>query len=892
MNHKNTLNPTCLRSLAACVACLLLGFPAPGRAAESAPDAQSALPFRDPDLPVAQRVEDLIGRFTVEEKISQLMMTSPAIPRLDIPEYDWWNEALHGVARNGIATVFPQAIGFAATWNPELIQRMADAIATEARAKNNVAITKKSGGSARYEGLTIWSPNINIFRDPRWGRGQETYGEDPFLTGRYGVAFVRGLQGNDPKYLKTVATIKHFAVHSGPEPERHEFDAVVSERDLRETYLPAFEVGIREGGATSLMSAYNAVNGIPASGNKMLLTDILRDEWGFRGAVVGDVDSVADIWLPKAHAYVKDAAEASAMAIKAGNDLCSGTTYKALPEALKRGLITEKELDEALRRLFVLRFQLGQFDPASRVPYRSIPISENDSPAHDQLALEVAQQSLVLLKNDGTLPWNPKDLKTVAVIGPTGDEAAALLGNYSGTPSREVTLDQSIKAKLEPLGVKVLTDCSLPMAKGYRIDNQPLPEGVLFTDDSRSEQGMKGEVFNNREFQGEPIATRTDKKIDLLWHEMYPVPHIPFRNASVRWSGVFVPQKSGEHILSLSVEGGVRLFVDDKLVIDGMSKPQSRTESAELPLNAGQAYMLRIEFAQQMARARIQLGWRPPGPDDSMDRALALAKEADHIVLTLGLTADLEGEEMPVSAEGFNGGDRTSIVLPAIQRELLEKVSALKKPTVVVLTCGSAVSFDPDQANAVLNCWYYGQRGADAVVAALIGETSPAGRLPVTFYRNDSDLPPFGDYSMANRTYRYFTGKPLFAFGHGLSYTTFDYEKLTLSSPTAKPDDTITAMVTVRNSGQRDSDEVVQLYATAIKPPVSMPLRQLIGFKRETIKAGETKAVEIAIPAQLLRRWDDVAKRYVVDPGAYRIAAGPASDQAPLDAELVIVSSK
>ena len=639
---------TCLPSLAGLAACLSLGLTIPGHAAES------DLPFCDPDLPVAKRVEDLIGRFTVEEKISQLMMASPAIPRLDIPAYDWWNEALHGVARNGIATVFPQAIGFAATWNPELIQRMADAISTEARAKNNEAIAKKGGGSKRYAGLTIWSPNINIFRDPRWGRGQETYGEDPFLTGRYGVAFVRGLQGNDPSYLKTVATIKHFAVHSGPEPERHEFDAVVSERDLRETYLPAFEVGIREGDAKSLMSAYNAVNGIPASGNKMLLTDILRDEWGFRGAVVGDVDSVADIWKPKAHAYVKDAAEASAMAIKAGNDLCSGTTYKALPDALKRGLITEKELDEALRRLFVLRFQLGQFDPASRVPYRSIPISENDSPAHDQLALEVAQQSLVLLKNDGTLPWNPKDLKTVAVIGPTGDEAAALLGNYNGIPRREVTLAQGIKAKLEPLGVKVLTDCSLPLAKGYRINGQPLPEGVLFTDASHSEQGMKGEVFNNREFQGEPIATRTDKKIDLLWHDMYPVPEIPSRDASVRWSGVLVPQKSGEYILSLAVEGRARLFVDDKLVINGMSKPKNRTESAELPLIAGQAYKLRIEFAQFMPRARIQLGWRPPGLDDTMDRALALAKEADHIVLTLGLTADLEGEEMTVTAEGFN----------------------------------------------------------------------------------------------------------------------------------------------------------------------------------------------------------------------------------------------
>jgi beta-glucosidase len=850
--------------------------------------ASSAELFLNSDLPVERRVDDLISRLTASEKISQLMMASPAIPRLNIPEYDWWNEALHGVARNGTATVFPQAIGIAATWNPELIQRMADAISTEARAKNNEAIRKSGGGSARYAGLTIWSPNINIFRDPRWGRGQETYGEDPFLTSCYAVAFVRGLQGSDTNYLKAVATVKHFAVHSGPESLRHKFDAVVSDRDLRETYLPAFEAGIREGGAKSLMSAYNAVDGVPASASKMLLTDILRDEWGFNGAVVGDVDSVGDIWKRASHSYAKDAAEASALAIKAGNDLCSGTTYEALPEALKRGLITEKELEGALRRLLLLRLKLGHFDPASRVSYRNIPISENDSPAHDQLALEVARQSLVLLKNDGTLPWRPKELKTVAVIGPTGDEPSALLGNYSGTPSRLVTLAKGIKAKLEPLGIKVLTDFSVPLVKGYRINGQPFPAGVLFADAARSQAGLKGDVFKNIKFEGEPTATRTDAQVDFQWDEAQPVSGIPISKASVRWSGVLIPPTSGEHVLSLATEGSVRLFVDDKLVIDGGRKGGERIWSVPLPLNAGQIYKVRLEFAQTRPRAHIQFGWRSPGQDDAMERALAVARQADHIVLTLGLTPDLEGEEMSVNAEGFDGGDRKTILLPTIQRELLEKISALKKPTVVVLTCGSAVSFDMDKANAILNCWYYGQCGADAVAETLLGEYNPSGRLPITFYRNDSDLPPFENYSMSNRTYRYFSGKPLFAFGHGLSYTSFDYKNISLSTRSAKPDANVTVSVEIKNTGRRDGDEVVQLYATAVKAPVPMPLKQLVGFQRVSLKAGETKTVKFDLPANRLRRWDEIGKRYVVGAGVYKIVAGPASDQPSLSAELDI----
>jgi beta-glucosidase len=850
----------------------------------SAQPPSDALAFRNPDLPIEKRVDDLLSRLTIEEKVGQTMMASPEIERLGIPRYDWWNEALHGVARNGTATVFPQAIGLAATWNPELHQRIADAISTEARAKNNETVRSSGGHTKRYQGLTLWSPNINIFRDPRWGRGQETYGEDPFLTGRFAVAFVRGLQGDDPHYLKTVATVKHFAVHSGPEPLRHRFDAVVSERDLRETYLPAFETGIREGGAASLMSAYNAVDGVPAPANTKLLQQILRDEWGFRGAVVGDVDNVADMWRKNGHGFAASAAEASALAIKAGNDLCSGKTYEALAEALAKGAVAEKDIDSALRRLLLLRFRLGQFDPPERVPYRGLVMDEKVVAANDQLALDAARQSLVLLKNDGTLPWDAKQLKTVAILGPTGDDGSALLGNYSGTPSRKITLAQGIKSRLEAAGVKVLVEPGVPVVKGFRMSGKPFPAGVLFTDAERSGSGLKGEIFAHEQqdakkaqVEGKPVATRTDAQIDLQWDEAQPVEGIPISLASVRWAGVMIPPKSGEYVLGIVAEGAVRLFIDDKRVIDSWRKDPERPLSTTLQLEAGKSYNVRLEYAQLTAKGRIQFGWIIPGEDDALDRAMAAAKQADHIVLTLGLTPDLEGESMSVTAEGFTGGDRLTLQLPATQREMLEKVSALKKPTVVVLTTGSAITFDQDNANAVLLCWYYGQRGADAVAEALLGEYNPAGRLPITFYCDDGDLPPFESYSMSNRTYRYFNGKPLYPFGHGLSYTTFRYSNVAISNAAVSSGGSFTVGATLENTGPLDGEEVVQVYATALNPSVPMPIKQLVGFQRVAIKAGEARNVKIAVPLSLLRHWNEADNRYLTSPGDYRISVGPSS---------------
>jgi beta-glucosidase len=857
--------------------------------------AEELPPFRDPALPVERRVEDLISRLTVQEKVPFLMMGNPAVPRLGIPAYCWWNEALHGVARNGTATVFPQAIALAATWNPALHHEIADVISTEARAKNNETIALSGGDTQIYQGLTIWSPNINIFRDPRWGRGQETYGEDPFLTSRFAVAFVRGLQGDNPRYLKTVATVKHYAVHSGPEPERHAFDAVISERDLWETYLPAFEAGVREGGALSLMSAYNAVNGIPAPANVELLKKILRERWGFAGAVVGDVDNVSDMWREGGHRFSPDAASASATAIRAGNDLCSGGTYWNLPDALARGLVTEAELDAALRRLLTLRFRLGQFDPPECVPYRAIPPSANNAPAHDQLALEAARQSLVLLKNDGTLPFDSATLKTVAVLGPTGGEVSALLGNYSGTPFRHVTLADGIRSKLEARGVKVLVERGVPLVRPLHPGGNPISQDVLFTDASRTTPGLHGEIFAHTaqdavapQVEGRPASTRTDLQVNLYWNEAQPVTGIPIKDTGARWTGVLVPPVSGEYRLGLIAEGAVRLRLDDQLVIDSWKPERERPLDATVQLEAGRTYAVHLDYVQLTQNGRVQFGWIAPGGNDELERALAAAREADHIVLTLGITPDLEGEEMSVNAEGFKGGDRLDIALPAPQRELLARVAELKKPVAVVLTSGSSISLDDSQAGAVLLAWYFGQRGADAVAEALLGEINPAGRLPVTFYRRTEDLPPFSDYSMRNRTYRYFTGQPLYAFGHGLSYTTFAYEQIALSTSSARAGDTIRVSVTVRNTGTRDGDEVVQVYATAKNPPVPMPLRQLVGFVRVPFKAGETKTVNLDVPVECLHRWDEAADRYVVDPGVWRIAAGPASDRATLAAPLIV----
>lgn len=827
------------------------------------------LPYQDSQLPPAERAKDLVSRMTSDEKIAQCMMEAPAIPRLGVPKYHYWSEALHGIANNGFATVFPQAIGLAATWDPDLMQTLSTVISTEARAKYHLAI--QNDQRAIFKGITLWSPNINIFRDPRWGRGQETYGEDPFLTSRMGVAFVRGIQGDDPKYLRAVSTPKHFAVHSGPEPLRHGFDAKVTEKELREIYLPAFEACVREGKAASIMSAYSGFNGVPDTGNPWLLTTLLREEWGFQGAVVSDVDSVGDILY--GHHAVKDLAEASAMAIKAGNDECSGGSYKALAEALKRGLITEADLDRAATRLFTLRFRLGMFDGPEDCAYNRIAPSELDTPAHEQLALKAAEESLVLLKNDGLLPLQANKYRHIAVIGPVARSERVLVGNYNGTPARPVTLLKGIQSKFESLGATV------EYAEGSPLYNRGegvgmLPRGSVFVDAGKQTPGFKTEVFNNLVLSGSPVLTRVDRFPFLHWDASQVIPGIPVENCSLRWSGYLVWPSDQTVTLGVAADDGVRLYVNDQLVLDQWTKPEKGTHRADVTFKQGQPVKFRLEYFHRKGEATLRLGSdTPQNTEADYAAAEALAKRSDLVILTLGISPELEGEQMPVNYEGFRGGDRTSIALPKPQSGLLARMAALHKPTVVVLTTGSALALDPSQANALLLAWYPGEQGGNAVAKALVGETNPAGRLPITFYRSDKDLPPFEEYHLTGRTYRYFTGKPLFPFGYGLSYATFKYGQAKL----IPADGGFQVTVPVKNTSKIDGSEVVEVYARYAHPKADDPIRRLVGFKRVSIPAGQQQDVKIDLTNWALRSWNASDHRYEVRPDTYALEIGPSS---------------
>jgi len=706
-------------------------------AQEINPDA--AQKFRDPSVPLADRVNDLVARLTLDEKVLQMQNQAPAIPRLGIPAYNWWSECLHGVGRNGTATVFPQAIGMAATWDPELIRREAEVISTEARAKYRDALEKGQHGV--YQGLTFYTPNINIFRDPRWGRGQETYGEDPFLTGRIGVALVKGLQGNDPKYLKVVATAKHFAVHSGPESSRHSFDAWCSDRDLFETYLPAFEALVREGAVYSVMGAYNRFRSEPCCSNTFLLDDILRKKWGFRGYITTDCGAIWDIW--HGHGLQPDEARSAAMGLRAGCDLTCGTEYASLPEAVKNGYITEAEIDQSVKRLLTARFKLGMFDPDSLVPWAQIPTDSNDTPSHSELARRVARESMVLLKNEGQVLPLANNLKSIAVIGPYADRVSVLLGNYNGDPSHPVTLLQGIRNR-----------AGQSMTVGYAM-GVPAPE--------------------------------------------------------------------------------------DAFLRNGETSPSKRKL------------------------------WRD---------ALKIAGKSDVVIFVAGISPLLEGEELQVEIPGFSGGDRTTLDLPANQTELLDAIAGIGKPVVLVLVNGSALSIsrESEKSTAVLEAWYPGQEGGNALADVLFGDYNPAGRLPVTFYRSVNDLPPFEDYSMKGRTYRYFKGKPLFSFGHGLSYASFAYSSPIVDKQLYAPADTIVLQVTVKNTGRMDGDEVIQVYAGKQESSFERPAQALVGFSRIKVAAGEEKKAFIGIPVKELRIYNPEAADYLVEPGTYQLRIGAASD--------------
>jgi beta-glucosidase len=688
----------------------------------------------NPTYSIEERVNALVYSMSLEEKIAQMGSVAPAIEHLEVPAYEWWNEALHGVGRAGVATVFPQAIGLASSWNPDLIHQVASAISDEGRAKHHDAI--RNGQIEIYKGLTFWSPNINIFRDPRWGRGQETYGEDPYLTSQIALNFVRGLQGNDPKYLKTVATPKHFAAHSGPEAGRHSFNAVVSQRDLEMTYLPAFKKCIVEGKAASIMGAYNRLNGDPCCASPFLLETTLRETWDFEGYVVADCGAISDIY--KGHKVVETAAEAAALAVKHGCDLeCCGTygiecTYDQLKYAVDQGFVTEAEIDRSVKRLFTARFRLGMFDPPETVPYAQMPMSVVDSPEHRELALEVAQQSLVLLKNqDNLLPLDKSKIRTIAVIGPNADNTLVLEGNYMGTPSAPVSVLAGIKAAMNAV-------TNVIYAKGCDI---------------------------------------------------------------------FKSSQTG--------------FAD----------------------------------------------------------AVAAATGAQVAIMVMGLSQQLEGEEgqeegNPPGIRSL-GDRRGTLNLPPVQQKLLEAVYATGTPIVLVLINGSmvAIQWAKDNIPAILEAWYPGQAGGTAVANALFGDFNPGGRLPITFYKTFGDLPPFDDYSMDNRTYRYFAGDPLYKFGYGLSYTTFAYRNLEISPKTSSSTASVTVQIEVENTGTRLGDEVVQLYLQDVEASLPIPRLQLRGFTRLRLKPAEKKVVKFEItPDQM--SFADINGSWILEPGEFKVYVG------------------
>jgi beta-glucosidase len=795
--------------------------------------------YLDPSLPVEQRVDDLISRMTIEEKTSQLVNQARAIPRLGVPKYDWWSEALHGVARAGVATVFPEPIGLAASFDPELIHDMAVVISTEARVKHNVAV--RAGRRDIFEGLTFWSPNINIFRDPRWGRGQETYGEDPYLTSRMAVAFVTGMQGDDPKYLRVVSTPKHFAVHSGPEPTRHTIDVRVSQHDEEDTYLPAFRAAVVEGKAESVMCAYNRVNGEPGCANQFLLKDRLRGKWNFQGFVVSDCDAVDD--MVHGHHYVKTLAEAAAISLKAGTDndcadyirnVTDNSDYLRYLDAVKQGQISEKDIDATLRRLFRARMLLGMFDPPEMVKYSQIPDSELDSEAHRRLALKAARESMVLLKNDGTLPLPPA-MKSIAVVGPLADQVHVLEGNYNGTPSRATTALEGI--------TKQFPNALIAYEPGTTFLHLPLPVpgSVLTTEDGRS--GLTAEFFADPEFKGTPAATRIDRDLDYEGDFDKLPPSLTAYY--VRWTGYLTPTETGQCRIGLDGQMD-RLSLDGKVIVEDATSHSPRAKTVEMYLTKGHRYSIQIEsFLGTTVVTRLV--WARVSPDP-LGAAVDAAKRADVVVAVIGITSDLEGEEMKVTIPGFKGGDRTSLDLPQEEEDLLKALKATGKPLIVVLMNGSALSVNwaTEHANAILEAWYPGEEGGTAIGETLAGMNNPAGRLPVTFYKNIDQLPDFSDYSMKERTYRYFRGEPLYPFGFGLSYSKFTYGNLKLSSPVIKAGDPLDVDFEVKLSGGRAGDEVTQLYVSFPAVP-GAPIRALRSFARIHLESGMTQTAHFRL---------------------------------------------
>jgi beta-glucosidase len=797
-----------------------------------------------------ERLSDLIGLMTVDEKIRQLTNQSDPIPRLGVPRYNYWNEALHGVLISG-ATSFPQAVALGATWDPELVHRVATAISDEARVFNVV----------EGKGLTYWSPTINIARDPRWGRNEESYSEDPYLLSRMGVAFVQGMQGNDPYYLKTVSTPKHFMANN-EEERRHTGSSDVDMRSMFEYYLPAFHQAVVEGKAYSIMGAYNELNHVPCNANMFLLTDLLRRTWGFEGYVVTDCGAVNDMLF--GHHFFETGAEAVARSIRAGCDMSCGQEYREyLYGALDLGLLEEKDLDSALTRVLSARFRLGEFDPPESVPYSSIPIERLDCQEHRELALEAAQKAIVLLKNDGILPLDKKQIKSIAVIGPNAAEAQ--LGIYSGFPNIRVSPLEGIKDKAAERGIKV------EYAKGCDIGGGLLSviEPQYFTKvEGTSKTGMKGEYFDNMELSGKPVITRIDSTIDFSFGTNSPAPGLPKDQFSVRWTGKIIPPDTIYH-LGTSCDDGSRLYLDGKLLIDDWSDHGEKPIGEEVKLIPGQEYEVIVEYYDNALGATARLTWDLNQKDFSS--AKKVAAKNDVVILMLGISPGLSQEEL----------DRKEIELPQVQRDLINEVASVNPNVVIVLVNGGplALAGCENKAKAIVEAWYGGEYGGKAIADVLFGDVNPGGKLPETFYASTQQLPPMSDYDLINhpRTYMYLNQPVLFPFGHGLSYTQFEYSNLKVNSEAIKSDGVVEIQTTIKNTGKMKGDEVVQVYAHYMDATMTVPINQLKRFQRITLNPGESKVLTFKIPASEFSFYDTGINNLKTAKGRWELQVGSSS---------------
>ncbi len=826
-------------------------------------------PYQNYKLPVEQRVDDLLSRLTLEEKVQLMMNGSKPVKRLGIPQWDWWSEALHGVGRNGLSTVFPSCVGMACSFDDELINRIYDAVSDEARAKNT-ALRKQGLPVGRYQGLSFWTPNINVFRDPRWGRGQETYGEDPYMNGRMGVNVVRGLQGGEGhKYFKLHACAKHYAVHSGPEKTRHSFNIEnLPARDLWETYLPAFKMLVQQGNVQQVMCAYQRFEGDPCCGSNRLLTQILRDEWGYKGLVVSDCGAINDFYVRGRHEVSKDAPTASAKAVLSGTDVECGQVYRNLPEAVCRGDISEKDIDVSVRRLLKGRFELGEFDPDSEVEWTSIPLSVVASPKHKRLALEMGREQMVLLQNKGNLlPLKKSDASRIMVMGPNAADSTMLWGIYFGQPSHTVTPLEGIVSKIG----------NVPYSKACEItflsESQSIFDKIA---NSLGSKGLYAEYWNNVDMEGEPVATAfytSPLQLDNGGNTVF-APKVNLTNFTTRMKGFFVAENNETLNFNFIHDDGMRIIVNGDTIFNRWRKDYAIGRTAKLKVEKGKRYDIELNYMQLDDGATLRFDIDRDKKITTSD-VVAQTKNADIIIFVGGISPNLEREEAKVDAPGFDGGDRSSIELPQAQRDVLKALHLAGKKIVFVNCSGSAVALAPETetCDAIIQAWYAGEQGGHALADVIFGDYNPCGKLSVTFYKDDSQLPPFDDYTMSNRTYRYFKGQPLFPFGYGLSYTSF-----LMGKPKFK-NGKITVKVT--NTGNVDGTEIVQVYMKNLAD-VNGPLKSLRGYSRVDMKAGETKMVSIPFERALFEGWDEGTNTMRVVPGKYELMVGSSS----LDSDL------